>query len=84
MKSWRSGKNTSLWARPIYAQDMLLLIKAMIEDGLVGTIGTRGVDWQHSGYSIAPIAVREAWALTPSQYKRVCDHIYENDCFHTV
>tara|TARA_R110000824_G_scaffold232216_2_gene420151 strand:- start:262 stop:531 length:270 start_codon:yes stop_codon:yes gene_type:complete len=81
MKTWRTGARTSLFARPIYNEDMPILIKAMIDDNLVGTIGDRGVVWQNNGYSITPKAVRDAWSLTATQYKRVCDYIYENNPF---
>ena len=81
MKVWRAGKNTSLFARAIYSDDMPILIKAMIDDNLTGTIGSRGIEWQNNGYSITPKAIRDAWQLSPSQYKRVCDYIYENNPF---
>mgnify|MGYP003658021107 FL=1 len=84
MKKWRTGKNVSLFARPIYKDDMPILIQAMIDDGLMGTIGDRGVLWEYNGYSITPKAVRDAWGLTATQYKRICDYIYEHDPFYTV
>ena len=75
-KRWRSKSHKSLIARPIYAEEFPKLLTAMEEDGLVAEITAKGISWSVAGYSLTATAVREAWSLTDSQYRRLCDYLY--------
>lgn len=81
MKQWRSKTNRYLFKRPIYKDEWPLLITAMIEDGLVGVLGDGKILWSNNGYSLTAKAVRDAWLLSDSQYRRLCDYVYAHDPF---
>tara|TARA_R100000995_G_scaffold14634_1_gene5724 strand:- start:1506 stop:1775 length:270 start_codon:yes stop_codon:yes gene_type:complete len=77
MKSWRSGSRNTLNARPITAKDMPVLIKNMMEDGLIATITSTGITWEIGGYRVSKSSVKDAWNLSNSQMNRVCNYVYE-------
>ncbi len=81
MKQWRSQTNRYLFKRPIYKDEWPKLILAMKEDGLIAIITSTGIDWSNNGYSLTAKSVREAWLLSDSQYRRLCDYVYSNDPF---
>ena len=70
-----------MFARPIYADEWPELIEAMVEDGLIGILIGQKINWANNGYSLTAKAVREAWRLTDSQYRRLCDYVYTHDPF---
>jgi len=81
MKQWRSKTNRYLFKRPIYKDEWPKLIEAMVEDGLVGVLGDGKILWSNNGYSLTAKAVRDAWLLSDSQYRRLCDYVYAHDPF---
>lgn len=81
MKQWRSKTNRYLFKRPIYKDEWPKLIEAMVEDGLVAVLGDGKILWSNNGYSLTAKAVREAWLLSDSQYRRLCDFVFEQDPF---
>ncbi len=81
MKRWRSKTNRHLFTRPIYKSEWPKLIQAMQEDGLVATLGNNKINWSNNGYNLTAKAVRDAWLLTDSQYRRLCDYVYAHDPF---
>ena len=80
-KQWRNKTNRHLFTRPIYADEWPSLIEAMVEDGLIGILIGHKINWANNGYSLTAKAVREAWRLTDSQYRRLCDYVYSHDPF---
>ena len=80
-KVWRSKTNRHLFKRPIYKDEWPKLIDAMKEDGLVAIITSTGLDWYNNGYSLTAKSVREAWLLSETQYRRLCDYVYAHDPF---
>lgn len=81
MKTWRNKTNRYLFTRPIYKDEWPKLISAMKEDGLVGIITSVGIDWYNNGYSLTAKSVREAWKLSETQYRKLCDYVYSHDPF---
>jgi hypothetical protein len=81
MKHWRNKTNRYLFTRPIYKDEWPKLIEAMVEDGLVGILSGNKINWSNNGYSLTAKAVRDAWMLTDSQYRRLCDYVYSQDPF---
>ena len=81
MKAWRSQSNRYLFKRPIYKDEWPKLIEAMIADSLVGIITSSGIDWYNNGYSLTAKSVRDAWGLSETQYRRLCDYVYSHDPF---
>ena len=81
MKHWRNKTNRYLFTRPIYKDEWPKLIEAMVEDGLVGILSGNKINWSNNGYSLTAKAVRDAWVLTDSQYRRLCDYVYSQDPF---
>ena len=50
----------------------------MREDGLIATVGDRGIEWEIGGYTLTNKSVANAWDMTTQQLRRFCDWVYEN------
>tara|TARA_R100000995_G_C3468772_1_gene117150 strand:+ start:251 stop:508 length:258 start_codon:yes stop_codon:yes gene_type:complete len=77
-KRWRSKSPRAVYARRISKHHFWRLKKAMREDGLIATVGDRGIEWEIGGYTLTNKSVANAWDMTTQQLRRFCDWVYEN------
>jgi len=81
MRNWRAGSKRTLNTRPIYEKEFSILVSAMVEEGLVGSITHEGLRWSILGYRLTTSSVCEVWGLSSSQYRRLSDYVLVNDPF---
>lgn len=76
---WRSGHSRILFSRPIMQAEFPKLINALKEDGLHCDLTEDGLVWTVNEYILKPSSIKKKWELSQTQFKRLCQYIYEND-----